>query len=65
MAEITTEGVDPRRKDKKVASLGEGTDSEREEFPLPSLLTERDAKRPVITLFFTKSPVKMGTEKDK
>lgn len=57
-AKVTTEKVDPQNHGKKVASLGEGPDSEGEESSLPPLPSKRDAKQPAITSFFMKSPVK-------
>lgn len=56
--------MDPRKHGKKVASIGKGLDSEREESPLPPLFTKRDAKQLVITSFFRKSPVKKEIKKD-
>lgn len=41
VAELTTEKVDPQKYDKKVASYGEGPDSERDESPLPPLLRRK------------------------
>lgn len=55
--------MDPWKHGKKVAIFGEGPDSEREEFPLPPLLSERDVKKPGITSFFMKSLVKNRTKK--
>lgn len=56
--------MNPRKHDKKLASLGGRLNNEREKSSLPLLPIERDAKQPAITLFFMKSLVKKGTKKD-
>lgn len=61
---ITTKKVVPWKHDYKVASLGEGPESESEESPFPLLPSEGDVKQPAITSLFMKSPMKKETKKD-
>lgn len=57
VAAITTKRVDPGKQDKKLASSGEGPNSERG-FSITPFANRKGCEQPAITSFIIKSPMK-------